>query len=51
MTVIDVGGSTLPAVDVKQKATPARHDVAIVPSEPASGKDSSKPIVVGGEGV
>jgi hypothetical protein len=38
----------LPAVEVKQNAKPAKHDVAIVPSDPARGKDSNNPIAVGG---
>ena len=34
-----------PAVDVKQKASPARHDDATVPKTPAKGKESSIPIL------
>ena len=34
-----------PAVDVKQKARPARHDEPIVVSPPANGIDRSAPIV------
>jgi hypothetical protein len=36
---------SLPAVEVKQKANPAKHDVAMVPRPPASGKLSRRPIV------
>lgn len=32
------------AVDVKQKAKPARHEVAMDVSPPASGRDINKPI-------
>jgi hypothetical protein len=32
------------AVEVKQKAHPAKHDVAIVPNDPASGNESKSPI-------
>jgi hypothetical protein len=38
----------LPAVDVKQNATPARHDVAMVVSPLASGRDSRSPMTVVG---
>jgi hypothetical protein len=41
--------NSLPAVDVKQKARPAKHDVAIVPRPPARGKLSRRPIVVAGK--
>lgn len=37
---------SVPAVEVQQNATPARHDVAIVPNPPAMGRDSRRPIVV-----
>jgi hypothetical protein len=39
----------LPAVDVKQKASPAKHDVAMVPRPPASGKLSRRPMVGNGK--
>ena len=35
----------LPAVEVKQKASPARHDDPTEASPPASGRDSNAPIV------
>lgn len=34
----------LPAVDVKQKATPAMAELAIVPKTPAKGRDRRRPI-------
>jgi hypothetical protein len=45
----EVNTFSLPAVDVKQKARPAKHDVAIVPRPPASGKLSRRPILSGDE--
>jgi hypothetical protein len=36
----------LPAVEVKQNARPPRHDVAMVPSEPARGIESRRPMTV-----
>ena len=33
-----------PAVDVKQKASPARHEDPTVPSTPVSGRESKRPI-------
>jgi hypothetical protein len=38
----------IPAVEVKQNAKPARHDVAIVVSPPAMGRDNKMPMA-GGE--
>lgn len=35
-----------PAVEVQQNASPARHDDAIVPSPPAMGRESKRPMVV-----
>lgn len=34
----------IPAVDVKQKASPAKHDVAMVDKPPAIGKLSRRPM-------
>lgn len=39
------GEHGLPAVEVKQNARPARHDVAIDVSPPARGRDRSRPMV------
>jgi hypothetical protein len=36
-------------VEVKQKARPAKHDVAIVPKPPASGKLSRRPMLGSGD--
>ena len=36
----------IPAVEVKQKATPARRDEPTVPKSPAKGRVSSAPIVL-----
>ena len=36
-------------MDVKQNATPARHEEATVPKTPASGKESRAPMVTGEE--
>jgi hypothetical protein len=36
----------LPAVEVKQKASPATQEEATVPSPPAKGKDIKSPMVV-----
>jgi hypothetical protein len=33
------------AVDVKQNAIPAKHDVATVPRPPARGNDSKRPML------
>jgi hypothetical protein len=33
-----------PAVEVKQKARPARHEDPTVPSTPANGRESKRPI-------
>jgi hypothetical protein len=33
-----------PAVDVKQNANPARHEDPTVPSTPANGRESKRPI-------
>jgi hypothetical protein len=35
----------IPAVEVKQNANPARHDVAIDVSPPASGRDNKRPMM------
>lgn len=40
--------SDLPAVEVKQNARPARHEVPTVPKRPAKGSVRSAPIVVVG---
>ena len=39
-----------PAVDVKQNATPARHDDAIEPNTPANGSEMRAPMVVAVQG-
>ncbi len=38
---------SLPAVDVKQNATPAKHDEATVPKTPANGREKRTPMMVG----
>jgi len=35
-----------PAVEVKQNARPARHEDPTVPSTPANGRESKRPIVL-----
>jgi len=36
----------VPAVEVKQNASPPMHDVATVPNRPANGMESKAPIVM-----
>jgi hypothetical protein len=50
-TGLQVGAGNVPAVEVKQKAKPAKHEVAIVPSDPASGNESNSPIADSRKGL